>query len=171
MASLGYTLSDAEIEHAFARFKTLSDQKKSVFDDDIIALVDEENHLDAAIQFDHINVQSGSARDAWVELTLIVSGARKTASVTGNGPVDAAFKAIAMICENDARLALFSVAAVTGETDAQAKTTVQLEKNGRTVDGQGADVDYDCRRREGLCARAEQADNEGVASSADGGFA
>ncbi|MEE8659410.1 2-isopropylmalate synthase [Acetobacteraceae bacterium EV16G] len=141
VASLGYTLSDAEIEHAFARFKTLADQKKSVFDDDIIALVDEENHLDAAIQFDNINVQSGSARDAWVELTLIVSGARKTAAVTGNGPVDAAFKAIAMICENDARLALFSVAAVTGETDAQAKTTVRLEKNGRTVDGQGADVD------------------------------
>lgn len=46
-----------------------------------------------------------------------------------------------MICENDTRLALFSVAAVTGETDAQAKTTVRLEKNGRTVDGQGADVD------------------------------
>lgn len=77
VASLGYTLSDAEIEHAFVRFKTLADQKKSVFDDDIIALIDEENHLDAAIQFDAIKVQSGSERDAWVELTLIVSGAPK----------------------------------------------------------------------------------------------
>lgn len=141
VSSLGYTLTDTEIEHVFARFKTLADQKKTVFDDDIIALVDEENHLDAGIQFDAIKVKSGSERDAWVELTLEISGQKKTASVTGNGPVDAAFKAISIICENDARLALFSVAAVTGETDAQAKTTVRLERDGRTVDGQGADVD------------------------------
>ncbi|MFT8515866.1 MAG: alpha-isopropylmalate synthase regulatory domain-containing protein, partial [Acetobacter persici] len=63
------------------------------------------------------------------------------ADATGNGPVDAAFNALRSAFPHDARLALFSVGAVTEGTDAQARTTVRLEEDGKLVDGQGADAD------------------------------
>jgi len=65
----------------------------------------------------------------------------KSAKSTGNGPVDATFNAIHEIFPHKADLVLFSVAAVTEGTDAQAKTSVRLEENGKMVDGQGADAD------------------------------
>ena len=65
----------------------------------------------------------------------------KTAAAAGNGPVDATFNAIQMIFPHTANLVLFSVGAVTDGTDAQAKTTVRLEENGKMVDGQGSDSD------------------------------
>lgn len=63
------------------------------------------------------------------------------AKATGNGPVDAAFNALRKTFPHEARLALFSVGAVTEGTDAQARTTVRLEEAGKMVDGQGADAD------------------------------
>ena len=65
----------------------------------------------------------------------------KSATSTGDGPVDATFRAIHEIFPHTANLVLFSVGAVTEGTDAQAKTTVRLEENGKMVDGQGADTD------------------------------
>src|SRR6202044_966279 len=70
-----------------------------------------------------------------------VEGVVKTATSAGNGPVDATFNAIQAIFPHAANLVLFSVGAVTEGTDAQAKTTVRLEENGKMVDGQGADSD------------------------------
>src|SRR4029078_409634 len=75
------------------------------------------------------------------ELELEVDGTVRTANATGNGPVDATFNAIQAIFPHTAHLVLFSVGAVTEGTDAQAKTTVRLEENGKMVDGQGADAD------------------------------
>ena len=75
------------------------------------------------------------------ELELEVDGAVKVATASGNGPVDATFNAIQAIFPLTATLVLFSVGAVTEGTDAQAKTTVRLEENGKMVDGQGADTD------------------------------
>jgi 2-isopropylmalate synthase len=60
---------------------------------------------------------------------------------SGDGPVDAVFKAIREVFPHEANLVLFSVGAVTEGTDAQAKTTVRLEEAGKMVDGQGADTD------------------------------
>ena len=60
----------------------------------------------------------------------------------GDGPVDADLQApSATSFPHDATLALFSIGAVTPETDAQARVTVRLEENGRLVDGQGSDTD------------------------------
>ena len=74
-------------------------------------------------------------------MELEVDGVVKSATATGDGPVDATFRAIQQIFPHTANLVLFSVGAVTEGTDAQAKTTVRLEENGKLVDGQGADTD------------------------------
>ena len=74
-------------------------------------------------------------------LELEVEGTRRAAEATGDGPVDATFRAICAICPHQANLALFQIHAVTGGTDAQAEVTVRLEENGKTVNGQAADTD------------------------------
>jgi 2-isopropylmalate synthase len=64
-----------------------------------------------------------------------------TAESTGDGPVDATFRAIKAVVPHEASLALFQVQAVTEGTDAQAEVSVRLEENGKTVTGRGADTD------------------------------
>ena len=142
LKALGYgNLQDEQLNDAFKRFKELADQKKTVYDDDIIALVDDEVRDNDRIRFIAMKVTGGSYEPAEAQLTLEIDGVQKSAQVNGNGPVDAAFNAIREIFPHEATLLLFSVAAVTEGTDAQAKTTVRLEEKGKIVDGQGADVD------------------------------
>ena len=74
-------------------------------------------------------------------VTISVGGEEKQASATGGGPVDAAFKAIEKIIASNAHLLLYSVNNITSGTDAQGEVTVRLEKDGRIVQGQGADTD------------------------------
>lgn len=143
LKSLGYDeFSDEKLNEAFQRFKTLADQKKTVYDDDISALVDDEVRDHEFIRFIDMSIKSG-IRASEVLLTLEVDKQNKKIEFTGNsGSVDAAFNAIRKIFPHpEATLSLFSIGAVTQGTDAQAKTTVRLEENGKTVDGQGTDVD------------------------------
>ena len=142
LEELGYELGDNAVEEAFERFKALADQKKEIFDEDIIALVDDEVIRDhEAIRFVSLRVEAGSIGPQSAELSLDVQGKRQSARSSGNGPVDAAFHAIRQIVPHEANLELYQVHAVTGGTDAQAEVTVRLEEDGKSVTGQGADVD------------------------------
>ncbi len=143
LAALGYgAVGDNQMNDAFKRFKDLADRKKVVYDEDIVALVDDEVGRDRdRIRFGSLDVNCGSAGPAKAVLTLEIDGQRHEAESPGDGPVDATFNAIRTIFPHEARLLLFSVGAVTEGTDAQAKTTVRLEEGGKMVDGQGADTD------------------------------
>lgn len=140
--TLGYQIGDNQLNDAFRRFKELADRKKVVFDEDIVALVDDEVMRDhERIRFISLDLHAGSKAPPKADMELEVDGVVKAASATGDGPVDATFKAIQAIFPHTANLTLFSIGAVTEGTDAQAKTTVRLEENGKLVDGQGADTD------------------------------
>ena len=142
LRSMGYeALGENALNDAFARFKLLADRKKTVYDDDIAALVDDEARDHARIRFVSLDLRSGSKSPARAELELEVDGVLRTATESGDGPVDATFNAIRGIFPHDGTLVLFSIGAVTAGTDAQARTTVRLEEDGRLVDGQGADTD------------------------------
>jgi 2-isopropylmalate synthase len=140
---LGYNLSDNEFGDAFKRFKDLADAKKTIWDEDIIALVDDEvlrGH--DAIQVVEVEIYCGSNGPQRAILTLNIDGEEHTAAVRGNGPVDALFNAIRKLVPHDgAVLQLYQVHAVTAGTDAQAEVSVMLAEDGRTVRGTGADVD------------------------------
>ena len=142
LAELGYELSDNELKDAFQRFKDLADHKKEVFDEDLMALVDDAvlRHNDH-IKFVRLGVNCGTDGPQTADLELEVEGERKRVEVAGSGPVDATFAAIREIWPHEATLELYQVHAVTGGTDAQAEVTVRLEENGKTVNGQGADYD------------------------------
>ncbi len=142
LKALGYGIGDNQLNDAFRRFKDLADRKKVVFDDDIVALVDDEVMRDhERIRFVSLDLHAGSKGPARAVMELSVDGVTKSAESTGDGPVDATFNAIRQIYPHEANLVLFSVGAVTQGTDAQAKTTVRLEENGKMVDGQGSDTD------------------------------
>ncbi|WP_029009750.1 2-isopropylmalate synthase [Azospirillum halopraeferens] len=142
LRELGYELPDTELDEAFKRFKDLADKKKDVFDEDIVALVDDEiGHEADRIRFVALEVVAGSRGPQTATLELVVDGQPRATTATGNGPVDATFNAIAALVPHTARLQLYQVHAVTAGTDAQAEVTVRLEEDGRTVNGQGADSD------------------------------
>ncbi len=141
--ALGYgEVGENRLNEAFRRFKDLADRKKIVYDDDIVALVDDEVVRDhARLRFVSLSVQAGSEGPARAELKLEVDGVVASAVAAGLGPVDATFNALRMIFPHDGTLQLYSVGAVTEGSDAQARTTVRLEEGGKMVDGQGADTD------------------------------
>ncbi len=93
------------------------------------------------IRFVSLDLRAGSKAPPQAELELEIDGMVQSASSSGDGPVDATFKAIRALFPHEADLVLFSVGAVTEGTDAQAKVTVRLEEKGKMVDGQGADTD------------------------------
>src|SRR5471030_503581 len=95
LALLGYTLEDAPFEDAFRRFKALADKKKHVFDEDIMALVDDEiMRGQDAISVKGLRVETGTGLLPAAELTLSVAGEEHSVKCEGDGPVDAIFKAI-----------------------------------------------------------------------------
>lgn len=144
LEDLGYALNDEALNDAFARFKDLADQKKEIFDDDIIALMDDKTRVDSEhnIKFVDLIVHAGTDGPQTAKITLRVNGEEKTAEASGNGPVDAMFKAIRELHpHDDTLLLLYNVHAVTGGIDAQAEVTVRLEQAGHIVNGKGAHVD------------------------------
>ncbi len=142
LKELGFELGENALEDAFRRFKDLADKKKEIFDEDIVALIDDavvRSH--EHIRFISLQVIAGSKGPQKADLELEIGGERKSTTATGDGPVDATFKAIKQLFPHDVRLQLYQVHAVTEGTDAQAEVTVRLEENGKTVNGQGSDTD------------------------------
>ena len=143
LQALGYDLGDNAIKDAFKRFKDLADLKKEVFDEDIIALVDDEVvRVNDRIRLTSLEINCGTVHyPPKACLALEVDGESKDCCSTGDGPVDAAFNCIKELFPHSAHLQLYQVHAVTGGTDAQAEVTVRLEEGGKTVNGQSADTD------------------------------
>ncbi|MGH6930257.1 MAG: alpha-isopropylmalate synthase regulatory domain-containing protein, partial [Dongiaceae bacterium] len=142
LKELGFELGDNALNDAFRRFKDLADKKKDVFDEDIVAIVDDAVvRANDSIKFVSLQVIAGSKGPQKADLELEINGVLQATSATGDGPVDACFNAIKQLFQHDAKLQLFQVHAVTAGTDAQAEVTVRLEENGKTVNGQGADTD------------------------------
>ncbi|MFQ5619687.1 MAG: 2-isopropylmalate synthase [Rhodospirillales bacterium] len=143
LKELGYDLGDNAARDAFKRFKELADKKQEVFDEDIVALVDDEVvRANDRVRLTSLEILCGTKhRPPKAELELEIDGEIKHCRATGDGPVDAAFNGIKALFPHEAHLQLYQVHAVTHGTDAQAEVTVRLEEKGKTVIGQGADTD------------------------------
>ena len=142
LEELGYELASNQLEDAFVRFKALADRKKQIYDEDIEALVDEEiAHAHDRIKVLSLTVIAGTMGPQTATLTLDIDGEHVTTQSTGNGPVDAIFRAIRALVPHEAMLELYQVHAVTGGTDAQAEVSVRLSESGRSFTAKGADPD------------------------------
>ena len=143
LKDLGYDMADNQLNDAFVRFKALADRKKEVFDDDLIALIQDSATTAAhdTLQVKRLRVVCGTEGPQEAELTLSIEGVDHSIDATGDGPVDAAFNAVKMLYPHKARLQLYQVQAVTEGTDAQATVSVRLEDAGNIATGQSADTD------------------------------
>ncbi len=142
LRELGYELGENALQDAFARFKNLADRKKTVYDEDLVALVDDELvNAHEKIKLASLTVMAGTNGPQSAALTLDIEGTLKTHQATGNGPIDAIFNAVNALVPNEAVLELYQVHAVTEGTDAQAEVSVKLAQGGRSVTARGADPD------------------------------
>ncbi|MFN3699909.1 MAG: 2-isopropylmalate synthase [Alphaproteobacteria bacterium] len=143
LSEMGYELGDNAFQDLFNRFKDLADKKKEIFEEDLIALVEDGSATNNdLIQFVSLQVQAGSKGPQTADIVLKISGEEQHTVSNGNGPVDATFCAIrALYPHDEAKLELYQVHAVTGGTDAQAEVSVRLREGGRTVSGTAADAD------------------------------
>lgn len=144
LEELGYQFkSDGELAEAFARFKDLADKKQEIFDEDLQALVTqaEQARAEDRVSLQWLEVTSKTGTRPLAKVALAVDGEIREVEALGDGPVDAVFAAIEQRVGTGAKLLLYSVNNITTGTDAQGEVTVRLTKEGRVVNGLGADTD------------------------------
>lgn len=140
--SLGYAVTDEELERVFIRFKEIADVKKDMVDEDLEAiLMDEVLRVPVSYEFVSLGAMSGSGTLPASAVKMKVNGKEVEAATIGVGPIDATFKAIAQLTETTSKLLYFAVSSISGGTDAQGEVMVRIEDNGKIVLGHGADPD------------------------------
>ena len=142
---IGIELESEELLNAaFKRFKDLADKKREIFDEDLQALISEEeiDHVESEHwRLVSLTAHSETGEQPYAKIVVSEAGKERQCEAQGSGPVDAAFKAVESVAHSGASLLLYSVNNITSGTDSQGEVTVRLSKEGRIVNGQGADTD------------------------------
>jgi 2-isopropylmalate synthase len=135
--------SEEAVNAAFARFKDLADKKSEIFDEDLQMLASDEAVTQEREHFKLVSmaIHSETGETPTAKVVMVDGPDERKAEAEGSGPVDATFRAIETIVTSGAELQLFSVNSITSGTDAQGEVTVRLKKEGRIVNGAGADTD------------------------------
>jgi 2-isopropylmalate synthase len=144
---LGFKMAPADVNSIFDQFKEIGDKKKFVYDDDLSALVDE--HITTVPEtwsLEYINVSTGNQTVPTATVRLAKKNGRKTKTEQdagiGDGPVDAALKAIDRITNTNGRLMDYGLRAVSQGKDALGEVSVKVDfGSGNLVAGKGASTD------------------------------
>jgi len=140
--NLGFKLDKKRIEVVFKKFKDLADKKKEVFDDDLIALVEEETRKKKkALEMVSVKVLTGTEITPNATVKVQYKGKIYEVSSTGDGPVDACYKAIDKIIGRRTKLLTYKLDAITRGKDAQGLVNVEIKAGGKTASGKGASTD------------------------------
>jgi len=139
---LGHQLTEQELEQAYQRFTALADQKKEVFDEDLEALLESGlNPSEERFHLVNIHVASGTNVRPTATVELQHRDESLVDSATGDGPVDAAFKAIERITGIEARLTEYSIKSVSLGHDAIGEVFIRIELDGLLFNGRSASTD------------------------------
>ena len=144
LRELGLELGDIDMNRAFERFKALADAKKSVYDEDLIALIAQESVRGGVrdrYELVYLNVTSSSMAVPHATVKLRIDGEEVLGHGTGDGMVDACYKVISDLTGQHPQLERYAVKAITGGTDALGEVTCLVREDGRTVMGQGSHTD------------------------------
>ncbi|QWR78059.1 2-isopropylmalate synthase [Candidatus Magnetomonas plexicatena] len=140
LLELGYALNDLELDKAFERFKMLSNQKRHIFDEDLEALVVEgTSRLYEVFCLTHLYTSGGTDKKPIALIKLTINGNEYEKECDGDGPVDAAYRAIGELTKTKSTLNKFEIKSITGGTDALGEVVVTLEEDGRVVRGSASD--------------------------------
>lgn len=142
LKTLGLHLNDEQLNKAFGRFKEVADKKKDIFDDDLRIIVEDEvRTIKPVWRLDSFEINSGTKIKPKAQVVLIKSGKNLSGVSSGDGPVDACFKAIDKITGLKVKLEDFRLEAVTSGKDALGQVSLKLKVPGSIVSGRGSSTD------------------------------
>ncbi len=139
---LGFQLAEKELDQAFVQFKALADKKKYIFDEDLESILQSEiAKIPETWKLASMKVVSQTGQKPFAEIELSYEGKTEKASSTGDGPVDACYKAIEKIARSNAQVVHYGLQSVTSGKDALGEVLVKLEIDGKEVTGRGTSTD------------------------------
>ena len=142
LAGLGFSLKDDELDTVYGRFKELCDKKKVVYDDDLMAIMQEQAHeVPEGYTLDYLHVSTGTGTVPTATVRLKRAGKVMQDASTGDGPVDAALQVIDRITGVDGKLEDFSLQAVTKGEDAVGEVSVRVNYGDQVVQAKGSSTD------------------------------
>ncbi len=142
LAELGYALAKEELDHVYERFLEIADKKKEVFDEDLIALVSgEAMDVKETYHLDYFHILSGNCLLPTATVRILKGDEHLQEAAVGDGPVDAAFKAIDKIAKTPVELVDYSLRAVTGGQDAMGNVVVRIKRDQQIYMGRGVSTD------------------------------
>ncbi len=143
LKKLGVELEKDDLVKAFQRFKDLADKKKEVFDEDLLTIVEDEIiSIPETYKITGFEYRSGKNIEPHAIIEIVKSGVKKKQSSSGDGPVDACYKAIEKITGVKLELLDYSLKAATGGKDALGEVSVRARSSkGIEVSGRGASTD------------------------------
>jgi 2-isopropylmalate synthase len=142
LETLGYTPGSEELDQLYRRFLDIADKKKEVFDDDLRVLMgDERNRPADALELDYLHVNSGTSSIPTATIRIRAKERTFEESATGDGPVDACFRAIERALGIGSLVSSYSVRSTTAGRDALGEATVRLKEHDRFYTGRGISTD------------------------------
>ena len=138
---LGVDLSQEKLDAVYQEFLKLADKKKDINDDDILVLAGADRSQNHRIKMEYLQVTSGVGVQPVASLGLNISGEKFEACASGNGPVDAAIKALKKIVNRQMTLKEFTIQAISKGSDDMGKVHMQVEYDGHMYYGFGANTD------------------------------
>lgn len=142
LESLGLKLTGKQLEKAFKYFKGLADKKKHIFDEDLLAIVEDEVMVTAQIwQLDDLVISSGIKIKPKAQVCLKRRDKIFKAESSGDGPVDACYKAIDKITGIKGKLLDYSIQSITAGKDAQGEVSIKIKVKDRVVSARAASTD------------------------------
>ncbi len=138
---LGVHIDGAKLDGIYQEFLNLADRKKDVNDDDIMMLAGMERSANSRIKLDYLQVTSGKGVKAVASVGLDIAGEKFEAAASGNGPVDAAIKAMKQIIKREMVLQEFTIQAINKGSDDVGKVHMQVKYDGNIYYGFGANTD------------------------------
>ena len=139
---LGYNLTPEALEKIFVRFMALADRKKQVTNRDIEALITSAGYtVPEVYSLDSFVVNTGSVISSTAVVKLLKDGEPIEQVSRGQGPIDAAFKAIDQIVQQGYQLTNYTIHSVTEGEDALGEVTVKLRRGEHRITGRGLSTD------------------------------
>lgn len=138
---LGVEVNDEKLTKLYEEFLKLADKKKEVTDDDVLMLAGADRAETRAVKLDFLQVTTGMGVRSVASIGLDISGQKFEAASTGNGPVDAAIKALKKIVMKHMTLKEFTIQAISKGSDDVGKVHMQVEYDGSVYYGFGANTD------------------------------
>ncbi len=133
--------SEKKLDKLYQKFLALADRKKEVNDDDILTLAGADSADNHAVRLDFLQVTTGMGVKSVASIGIDISGQKFEAAATGNGPVDAAIRALKKIIMKQMTLKEFTIQAISKGSDDVGKVHMQVEYNGSLYYGFGANTD------------------------------